>query len=101
MQARSLEQLGHTWDGLVEEIGAPNVQVQFDLYHCQITEGDVAVIMRRDIAGIAHMQVAGVPDRHEPDSGRSASMVTRKRSGATGLKQSIQGYFITVIKRLL
>lgn len=51
------------------EIGAPNLRVQFDLYHCQIVEGDLAHTMQRDLAGIAHMQIAGVPGRHEPDIG--------------------------------
>ena len=51
------------------EIGAPNLKVQFDLYHCQIMEGDLAKRMHRDIVRIAHMQIAGVPERHEPDIG--------------------------------
>jgi len=51
------------------EIGAENLKVQFDCYHCQIVEGDVAVKLKRDMAGIGHIQVAGVPERHEPDSG--------------------------------
>ena len=51
------------------EVAAPNLKVQFDIYHCQIVEGDVAMKMRRDIAGIGHIQIAGVPERHEPDIG--------------------------------
>ncbi len=51
------------------ETGAPNIKVQMDLYHCQIVEGDLAVKIRRYIAGVGHMQVAGVPERHEPDVG--------------------------------
>ncbi|MBB5415770.1 2-oxo-tetronate isomerase [Paraburkholderia atlantica] len=55
------------------EIGAPNLQVQFDVYHCQIVEGDVSVKLKRDMvrpnAGIGHIQIAGVPERHEPDLG--------------------------------
>jgi 2-dehydrotetronate isomerase len=51
------------------EVGTSNLKVQFDLYHCQIMEGDLARAMRRDIADIAYMQIAGVPDRHEPDDG--------------------------------
>ncbi len=42
-------------------------QVQFDCYHCQIVEGDLATTLRRDIGNIGHVQIAGVPDRHEPD----------------------------------
>ncbi|RFU49453.1 2-oxo-tetronate isomerase [Paraburkholderia sp. DHOC27] len=51
------------------EIGAPNLKVQFDCYHCQIMEGDLTKKLERDMAGIGHIQVAGVPERHEPDSG--------------------------------
>jgi hydroxypyruvate isomerase len=58
---------------ICEEIGVPNLKVQFDCYHCQIMEGDLAVKLRRDMkrahAGIGHVQVAGVPERHEPDMG--------------------------------
>ncbi|APX77490.1 hydroxypyruvate isomerase [Achromobacter insolitus] len=51
------------------EVGADNLKVQFDIYHCQIVEGDIAMKLQRDIAGIGHIQIAGVPDRHEPDLG--------------------------------
>lgn len=51
------------------EVGATNLKVQFDCYHCQIVEGDIAVKLQRDMAGIGHIQIAGVPDRHEPDLG--------------------------------
>jgi hydroxypyruvate isomerase len=51
------------------EVGASNLQVQFDCYHCQIVEGDLAMKLRRDMAGIGHIQIAGVPERHEPDIG--------------------------------
>ena len=51
------------------EIGAENLKVQFDCYHCQIVEGDVAVKLKRDMAGIGHIQIAGVPERNEPDVG--------------------------------
>jgi hydroxypyruvate isomerase len=51
------------------EVGAANLKVQLDLYHAQIVEGDLATKVRRDIAGVGHVQVAGVPERHEPDTG--------------------------------
>ena len=49
--------------------GLDNLKVQMDLYHCQIVEGDLARRIEAHIAGIGHMQIAGVPERHEPDSG--------------------------------
>ncbi|MBN3728228.1 2-oxo-tetronate isomerase [Burkholderia sp. Ac-20379] len=54
---------------ICREVGAPNLRVQFDCYHCQIVEGDVTMTLRRDFAGVGHIQIAGVPDRHEPDLG--------------------------------
>jgi hydroxypyruvate isomerase len=51
------------------EVGAQNVKVQMDLYHCQVQEGGLAEKIREHVAGIAHFQVAGVPGRYEPDVG--------------------------------
>ena len=51
------------------DVGAPNLKVQFDLYHCQIVEGDLAMKLKQTIANVGHIQIAGVPDRHEPDEG--------------------------------
>ena len=55
----------------VAQVGESNLQVQMDLYHCQIMEGDVANKLRHYLPDgrIGHVQIAGVPDRHEPDSG--------------------------------
>ncbi len=56
---------------LIAEVGAPNVKVQMDLYHCQIVEGDVAMNIRKYLptGAVGHFQIAGVPERHEPDVG--------------------------------
>lgn len=51
------------------EVDRPNIQVQMDLYHCQITEGDLTRRIEKHFQGIGHIQIAGVPDRHEPDEG--------------------------------
>ena len=51
------------------EAGRDNLKVQMDLYHCQIVEGDVAMKIRRYIGDVGHVQVAGVPERHEPSVG--------------------------------
>jgi hydroxypyruvate isomerase len=52
-----------------EEVGNANLKVQMDLYHAQIVEGDLAVKIRRWLPHVGHIQIAGVPDRHEPDQG--------------------------------
>lgn len=56
---------------LIAEIGQPNVKVQMDLYHCQIVEGDVATKIRQYLptGNVGHFQIAGVPERQEPDIG--------------------------------
>ena len=56
---------------IVQVIGAANLKVQFDLYHCQIVEGDVAMKIRQYLptGRVGHFQIAGVPERHEPDIG--------------------------------
>ncbi|MEQ4724606.1 2-oxo-tetronate isomerase [Nonomuraea sp. B19D2] len=56
---------------VVQEVAASNLQVQLDLYHCQIVEGDLTATLRRDLptGRVGHLQIAGVPDRNEPDRG--------------------------------
>jgi hydroxypyruvate isomerase len=56
---------------VVAEVGASNLKVQMDLYHCQIVEGDVAMKIRKYLPSgqVGHFQIAGVPERHEPDIG--------------------------------
>jgi 2-dehydrotetronate isomerase len=54
---------------ICKEVNAPNLRVQFDIYHCQIVEGDIAMKLKRDMKGIGHIQIAGVPERHEPNIG--------------------------------
>jgi len=56
---------------VVQSVGAPNLEVQMDLYHCQIVEGDVAMKIRQYLptGRVGHFQIAGVPERHEPDIG--------------------------------
>ena len=53
----------------LEAVNHPNLGLLLDLYHCQIAEGDVATHIRRLMPVIRHMQIAGVPERHEPDIG--------------------------------
>ena len=56
---------------VIDAVGASNLKVQMDLYHCQIVEGDVAMKLRHYIpkGRVGHIQIAGVPERHEPDLG--------------------------------
>lgn len=54
---------------ILAELGEPNLKVQLDFFHAQIMDGDLAASFTRFQAGVGHVQIAGVPDRHEPDSG--------------------------------
>jgi hydroxypyruvate isomerase len=59
---------------IVAEIGVPNLKILMDLFHCQVEEGDLAVKIRKYLAdpkktSVGHFQIAGVPERHEPDTG--------------------------------
>lgn len=56
---------------IIQAVGASNLKVQMDLYHCQIVEGDVAMKIRQYLptGRVGHFQIAGVPERHEPDIG--------------------------------
>jgi len=54
---------------ICERVHAPNLKMQIDLYHAQVMEGDLATKLRRYVAHCGHIQIAGCPERHEPDSG--------------------------------
>ena len=56
---------------IIDSVGAANLKVQMDLYHCQIVEGDLAMKLRQYLptGRVGHIQIAGVPGRHEPDVG--------------------------------
>lgn len=54
---------------IIDETGADNLFVQYDVYHMQIMEGDLAPTVERNLARIAHIQIADTPGRHEPGSG--------------------------------
>lgn len=52
-----------------KQVGATNIKVQFDFYHCQIVQGDLTRTLESLLPHVGHIQIAGVPDRHEPDTG--------------------------------
>lgn len=54
---------------IVAEAGRPNVGIQFDFYHVQIMEGDLARRFEVLLDDIVHVQISGVPERHEPNTG--------------------------------
>lgn len=54
---------------VLDEVGAPNAFVQYDIYHAQRTEGELAATLAQHLARIGHIQIADNPGRHEPGSG--------------------------------
>jgi hydroxypyruvate isomerase len=58
-------------DGIavIEAVGADNLKLQYDVFHMQIVEGDLAKTIERLLPRIGHLQIADVPDRHEPGTG--------------------------------
>jgi hydroxypyruvate isomerase len=54
---------------VLDEVGADNAFIQYDLFHMQIMEGNLAVTIERLLPRIGHLQIADVPGRHEPGSG--------------------------------
>jgi len=56
---------------IIQDVGAPNLKVQMDLYHAQIVEGDLAMKIRQWLptGQVGHVQIAGVPERFEPNVG--------------------------------
>ncbi|MCU0869690.1 MAG: hydroxypyruvate isomerase family protein [Burkholderiales bacterium] len=54
---------------LLDAIAHPNVHLHLDCYHMQILEGHLADTLRAHVGRLRHLQIAGVPGRHEPDVG--------------------------------
>jgi hydroxypyruvate isomerase len=54
---------------IIAEVGSDNLFLQYDIYHMQIMEGDLATRLERHRSLIAHIQVADTPGRHEPGTG--------------------------------
>jgi hydroxypyruvate isomerase len=54
---------------IIDAVGSDNLQLQYDIYHMQIMEGDVAAGIQRLLPRIGHIQLADVPGRHEPGTG--------------------------------
>lgn len=53
----------------IKAVGAPNLKLMFDFFHAQIVHGDLETLIRDTIDHIAHVQIAAVHDRGEPDEG--------------------------------
>jgi hydroxypyruvate isomerase len=54
---------------IMDEVGADNLFLQYDVYHAQRSEGELAATLTRHLARIGHIQVADNPGRNEPGTG--------------------------------
>lgn len=54
---------------IIAEVGSDNLFLQYDIYHMQIMEGDLAATIEKNLKLIPHMQLADNPGRHEPGTG--------------------------------
>ena len=54
---------------IVSEVGSPNVKVLYDIYHQQVTEGNIINTIRENIDLIGHFHAAGLPGRQELNRG--------------------------------
>jgi len=54
---------------IMDEVGSDNLWLQYDIYHMQIMEGNLARTIEANLARINHMQLADNPGRHEPGTG--------------------------------
>ena len=77
---------------IVREAGSPNVKVVFDIYHQQISEGNIIPNITQNLAHIAHLHAAGHPGRHELQFGENdyknifAAVDKAGYTGACGLE---------------
>ena len=54
---------------IIKEVGSDNLFIQYDIYHMQVMEGDLAPTIKKHFARVAHMQLADNPGRNEPGTG--------------------------------
>jgi hydroxypyruvate isomerase len=54
---------------IIDEVGSDNLWLQYDIYHMQIMEGDLAPTIERNFSRIGHFQLADNPGRNEPGTG--------------------------------
>lgn len=90
--------------GIVEEVGSPNVKLLYDVYHQQITEGNLISNIRRNAGLIGHIHIADVPGRHQPGTGEInyknvfAALDAAGYEGFTGMEFSPVGSSADAVK---
>lgn len=54
---------------ILKAVGSDNLAIQYDIYHMQIMEGDLARTLQKNLGSIEHLQLADNPGRNEPGTG--------------------------------
>jgi hydroxypyruvate isomerase len=54
---------------IISDVQSDNLFIQYDVYHMQVMEGDIARTVQKHLARIAHVQLADNPGRNEPGTG--------------------------------
>ena len=91
---------------ILEEVDSPNVGLLFDVYHQQVTEGNVTSNLTAGIERVAHVHVADVPGRHEPGTGELnymnllAAAEKAGYAGHVGLEFTPTGDHMEIMTRL-
>lgn len=80
-----------------DQVAAPNLKIQYDIYHAQRTAGELAHTLEKNFARIAHIQIADNPGRHQPGTGEINYRFVFQRidqlgyTGYIGLEYAPQG----------
>ena len=71
---------------LISEVRSPNLFIQYDIYHMQIMEGDLARTLQKHLGRIAHVQLADNPGRNEPGTGEINYLYLLKQLDSIGYR---------------
>lgn len=74
---------------VLQRVGHGNVSLQFDIFHMQIMGGDLLKRFEQALPSIAHVQIAGVPDRHEPSDSEVDFTYVLRRMDELGYQEWI------------
>lgn len=80
---------GYEAFSIIEEVGCPNVKLLYDVYHQQISDGNVIDNITKHIDLIGHFHIADVPGRHEPGTGELNYRNIFKAIDAAGYKRYV------------
>ena len=74
---------------LIRKVNSPNIRLLFDIYHQQITEGNLIERLTRNLDAIGHVHIADVPGRHQPGTGEINYSVVLNKLREAGYKQYV------------